>query len=578
MDIESWTKALSAAIAARDAGAVAALFLPDGYWRDFVAVGWTLQTIEGAPRIAAFAAGPAAEAGLVVRPETEAAGAEQEGFVSFETELGRGRGFLRLRDGKARTLLLSLEELKGHEEPLRRRRPSGLVDDPQGRNWKELLAAKTEGFGKTGQPWVLVVGGGQAGLALGARLEMLGVPYLIVDKHPRVGDQWRSRYRSLTLHDPVWYDHMPYMPFPDFWPVFTPKDKMGDWLEAYAHALELAVWTGTECVAAARKADGSGWTVEVDRGGETVTLEPAHLVMAVGNAGFPRIPEIEGREVFAGPQLHSSQFGSGEGMAGKRVIVVGANNSAHDIAADLVAHGAQPVMIQRSSTLIVQQKTFVDVLMKPLFSQEAVDRGVTTDRADILLISNPMRVQEENGRQAWARIREDEKDFYDALSATGFALDFAEDGAGMMKYQRSASGYYFDVGACAMVIDGRIGVRSGVGIARLTEAGMELEDGEVLPADMIVYATGFGAMEEWVGRLIDPETAARVGHCWGYGSGTKGDPGPWVGELRNMWKPTAQEGLWFMGGNLAQSRLYSGLLGLQLKARHAGLPTETREG
>ena len=120
------------------------------------------------------------------------------------------------------------------------------VEDPQGRNWKERLAAKGEAFGRGEEPYVLIVGGGQAGLALAARLEMLGVPYLVVDRHPRVGDQWRSRYRSLTLHDPVWYDHMPYLPFPDFWPVFTPKDKMGDWLAAYAHAMELAVWTGTD--------------------------------------------------------------------------------------------------------------------------------------------------------------------------------------------------------------------------------------------------------------------------------------------------------------------------------------------
>lgn len=574
MTIETWTQALNAAVAASDAEAIADLFLADGFWRDFIAVDRTLQTIEGAAAVAAFAVGHASPAGLTVAPE--AAGDAQEGFVTFETTLGRGRGYVRLRDGRCRTLLLALEELKGHEPPLRARRPSGLCDDPHGRNWAERFATKTDAFGKTAQPYVLVVGGGQAGLALGARLELLGVPYLIVDKHPRVGDQWRSRYKALTLHDPVWYDHMPYLPFPDFWPVFTPKDKMGDWLESYAHALELAIWTGTECLAAARNAADDGWTVTLARGDETITLEPTHLVMAVGNAGFPRRPEIEGAETFAGPQLHSSEFASGEGMAGKRVIIVGANNSAHDIAADLVANGARAVMIQRSSTLIIRQSTLTDVLFKPLFSQEAVDAGVTTDRADLLLVANPMRVQEENSRRAWDAIRVAEKPFYDRLTDAGFRIDFGEDGTGLMKYQRAASGYYIDVGACEMVADGRIEIRSGVGIARLAPEGMVLDDGELLEADMIVHATGFGAMEEWVARLIDPETAARIGRCWGYGSGTKGDPGPWEGELRNMWKPTAQEGLWFMGGNLAQSRFYSGLLGLQLKARHAEVATAPR--
>lgn len=161
-----------------------------------------------------------------------------------------------------------------------------------------------------GSPYVLIVGGGQGGLALGARLEMQGVPYLIIDKHPKVGDQWRSRYKALTLHDPVWYDHMPFVPFPDFWPVFTPKDKMGDWLESYAHALELAIWTSTECRNAVRAEDGT-WHVIVDRDGHELTLRPTHLVMAVGNAGFPRMPEIEGQDSFSGTQIHSSQFKTG---------------------------------------------------------------------------------------------------------------------------------------------------------------------------------------------------------------------------------------------------------------------------
>ncbi|SFH62053.1 NAD(P)/FAD-dependent oxidoreductase [Albimonas pacifica] len=573
MSIETWARSLTEAVCARDPSAVEALFQPGGFWRDFVAAGGTLQTIEGAPAIAAFACSAGADAGLKVTAEAPpllpGADPAQEGFVAFETALGHGRGYVRLQDGRCRTLMLTLEGFHDHPEPLRARRPSGLVEDAQGRNWKERLAAKGEQYGQGEDPYVLIVGGGQAGLALAARLEMLGVPYLVVDRHPRVGDQWRSRYKALTLHDPVWYDHMPYMPFPDFWPVFTPKDKMGDWLAAYSHAMELVVWTGTECLGAAR--EGDGWTVTLKRGDETVTLSPKHLVMAVGNAGFPKVPQFEGREAFGGVQLHSSEFASGEGMEGRRVVIVGANNSAHDIAADLAAHGAKPVMIQRSSTMIVQQTTVIGPMLGPLFSQEAVERGVTTERADLMLAASPFRVQEENARRLWAKVREDEAGFYDALEAAGFALDFGEDGTGMLKYPRTASGYYFDVGACAMVIDGRIGLRSGKGVARLRAEGVELDDGEVLPAEMIVYATGFGAMEEWVARLIDPETAARVGRCWGYGSGVRGDPGPWEGELRNMWKPTPEPGLWFMGGNLAQSRFYSRLLGLQLKARHAGL-------
>ena len=123
-----------------------------------------------------------------------------------------------------------------------------------------------------------------------------------------------------------------------------------------------------------------------------------------------------------------------------------------------------------------------------------------------------------------------------------------------------------------MVADGRIALRSGVGVERLTETAAVLSDGSEQSADVIIYATGFGAMEEWVKRLISPEVASKIGPCWGYGSGTTGDPGPWEGEIRNMWKPTAQEGLWFHGGNLQQSRFYSRYLALQLKARFANIP------
>ena len=121
------------------------------------------------------------------------------------------------------------------------------------------------------------------------------------------------------------------------------------------------------------------------------------------------------------------------------------------------------------------------------------------------------------------------------------------------------------------MIDGRIAVRSGVTIDSLTSNSALLTSGEELPADMLVYATGYGTMEDWVSRLISPEVAEKIGHCWGYGSGYKGDPGPWECELRNMWKPTAQNGLWFMGGNLYQCRYFSRILALQLKARLEGL-------
>lgn len=579
-DVQGWLDTFSHAINTGDGAAVAALFLPDGLWRDHVAFGWTLATHEGAGAIAAFAAARGAATGTSNWLSEAEVGAS-EGYISFETALGRGKGYLRLvgegDDSRALTFYTMLAELKGFEEPLGTRRVSGMAEDPEGRgrSWKQLLEDEAAGYGADKNPYVLVIGAGQSGLALGARLRMLGVPCLMVDKYPRIGDQWRSRYSSLTLHDPVWYDHLPYVPYPAHWPVYTPKDKMGDWLEYYAGIMELPVWSSTECVSAAYNPAHARWDVTLKRDSGEIVLHPEHLIMAMGNAGFAKMPPIPGQDDFTGTLCHSSAHPGGEGLAGKRVIVIGANNSAHDIAADLVLHGAQPVMIQRSSTHIVRQTTMTDVMLKPIYSQEALEAGMTTERADIMVASVPLRLSEKGAKATWDALQVSEAPFYDRLTKAGFAVDFGEDGTGIaMNFLRTSSGYYLDVGASEMVADGRIAVRSGTAIERIVEDGLVMADGSHERADAIICATGFGTMAEWTARLISPEVASQVGPCWGYGSGTRGDPGPWEGEIRNMWKPTAVPGLWFMGGNFALGRHYSRLLGLQLKARYEGLAAE----
>lgn len=573
-DLKSWLDDFSAAMRVGDAPKLAGLFQPHGMWRDLLALTWTIATFEGREAIAAMAAERAGPTGWI-GATTDAPQGASEGFISFATKNGTGKGYVRLEGGKCLTLLTALDDLAGHEFPVGMRRASGFVDNLEAGNWRDQLEREAAELGRTRDPYVLIIGAGQAGLGLGAALRLLGVPTLLVDRHPRVGDQWRSRYKSLTLHDPVWYDHMPFLPFPDHWPVFTPKDKMGDWLELYAGAMELDVWTETECVSASHDSASGRWDVTLRCRGEEVLLHAAHVVMAVGNAGFPRVPEFAGADLFKGPQLHSSMHKGSEGLEGKRLVVIGANNSALDIAQDGVLHGADVTMIQRSSTHIVRQSTLCDALLKPVYSEEALAAGITTEKADLLSASVPIRLQEHLARQTWAKLREVEKDFYEPIEQAGFAIDFGEDGTGIgMKYLRAAAGYYIDVGACEMIVDGRIKVRSGHTVDRLTETGVMLDDGTEIAADVIVYATGFGSMEQWVARLIGQETADRIGRCWGYGSGTARDPGPWEGELRNMWKPTAQEGLWFMGGNLAQVRFYARYLALQLKARHAGLDAE----
>ena len=399
------------------------------------------------------------------------------------------------------------------------------------------------------------------------------MPAIVVDRHARPGDQWRGRYKSLCLHDPVWYDHLPYVKFPDSWPVFSPKDKIADWLEMYTRVMELNYWGSTTATAARYDDDAGEWDVTLERAGEPISVRPKQLVLATGMSGKPNQPVFPGQEIFAGEQHHSSEHPGPDAYAGKRVVVVGSNNSAFDICAALYEVGADATMVQRSSTHIVRSDSLMEIALRPLYSEDAVAAGVTTEKADLLFASIPYRIMAELQVPVYEEIRERDKDFYARLEAAGFEHDWGDDGSGLfMKYLRRGSGYYIDVGAAELVADGRVRLAHGQ-VDHLTEDAVVLGDGTALPADVVVYATGYGSMNGWAADLISQEVADRVGKVWGLGSDTAKDPGPWEGEQRNMWKPTQVPALWFHGGNLHQSRHYSLYLALQLKARAVGMPT-----
>jgi putative flavoprotein involved in K+ transport len=572
--------AFGAALEAGDIDRATEMFAEDCYWRDLVSFTWNIKTVEGRDEVADMLRHQLAAAAPTGWQIAEGEVAAEDGgvttaWISFETGVGRGYGLIRLRGGKIWTLLTSLVELKGFEEPLGFARPLGAKhgaakDRP---SWKEEREAEARELGYTRQPHTLIVGGGQGGIALGARLRQLGVPTIIVEKNDRPGDSWRNRYKSLCLHDPVWYDHLPYLDFPPNWPVFSPKDKLGDWLEMYTRIMELNYWTRTSCKSATYDAAAGEWTVVVDRDGEEVVLKPKELVLATGMSGKPNLPKFPGMETFRGDQHHSSRHPGPDAWRGKKAVVIGSNNSAHDIAAALWENDVDVTMVQRSTTHIVRSETLMDIGLGALYSEEAVRGGMTTNKADMIFASLPYRILHEFQIPLYEQMKERDKDFYDGLEKAGFQLDWGDDGSGLfMKYLRRGSGYYIDVGASQLIIDGKIKLAHGQ-VAEIVADGVMLEDGTKLEADLIVYATGYGSMNGWAADLIGQEVADKVGKCWGLGSDTTKDPGPWVGEQRNMWKPTQQQALWFHGGNLHQSRHYSQFLALQLKARMEGIPT-----
>jgi putative flavoprotein involved in K+ transport len=571
-DQGEWLTRFEAALADPEAADWGALFADDCYWRDLVAFTWNIVTLEGAGAAAdmarrqAPALGPT---GFRLDPEMPDG---DGGWFDFETATARCKGHVELKDGRCVTLLTAMTELKGFEEPAGTSRIDGLEHRAvrKRRTWLDERQDAARTLGIERQPYCLIVGAGQNGLALAARLKRLGVPTLVIDAHERPGDAWRKRYKTLHLHDPIWLDHFPYLPFPDHWPLYTSKDKMGDWLEAYAKIMELDVWGSTVCRRARFDEAEGAWEVEVEREGRTLVVLPTQLVLATGLSGGKNIPEIPGADSFRGRQYHSGDHPGGEDMTGQRCVVIGSNNSAHDICVDLWENDAASVtMIQRSPTIVVRAETMRALTAGAPYAR----KDFPTDAADLLGAVMPYRLRTRFEAAGTDHIRQLDAEFYQRLADSGFLLWHGEDESGFfMAYYRRAAGYYIDVGGSQLIIEGQVGLRTGQ-IAAIEPEGVRMADGELLAADLIVYATGYRPMGEWAAKLISPEVEAKIGPCWGLGSGMMGDPGPWEGELRNMWKPTRQPNLWFQGGNLAQARFHSLHLALQIKARMEGLPT-----
>lgn len=568
----SWLERFGDALDRSDAAAATALFLPDGHWRDIVAFTWHLHTFTGADQIGGaleqlvpevaphdFTLDSSAPPRIVRRAGVSV----NEALFHFRTAHGTGRGVVRLVEGvgndvQAWTLLTSLHELAGNEERTGDLRPHGTAYSRSfgGANWLDQRKVAIAYADR--DPAVLVVGGGQAGLAIAARLNQLDVDTLVIDRMDRIGDVWRMRYHSLALHNQTWVNHLPYMPFPDSWPVFVPKDKLANWFESYVEAMEINFWTGTELSRAVYDDEARHWSVVLRRAdGEERVMQPRHIVMATGVSGIPSIPSLTGLDDFAGEVLHSSAYVDGSAYRGKHALVIGTGNSGHDVAQDLHGAGARVHIVQRSSTTVVN----VEPTAQWVYAVYA--DGAPTDVCDLIVASVPYPMMVDSYKALTLAMQEEDKDLIDRLTAVGFRTDSGEDGTGFqMKYLRRGGGYYLNVGCSDLIADREIGLIQQADIDRFVAEGARLQDGSIVPADVVVLATGYRSQQELVRLLFGDAVANEVGPVWGFDEG---------GELRNMWKRTPQEGLWFHAGSLAQSRIFSRFLALQIKACEEGI-------
>jgi cation diffusion facilitator CzcD-associated flavoprotein CzcO len=575
---DGWLAAFEEALASRDAARIGALFHEDCQWRDVLAFTWHITPLQGrgsiATRLAAEQARTAAHGFHLPAERRQPRRVKRlgidsiEAIFAFKTADGRGAGIIRLsQDGpalKAWLLSTTLEALDGHEEKVGANRPSGAAYSRNfgGDNWADMRR-KAQAYANR-DPTVLVIGGAQSGLSIAARLNQLDVDTLVVEKLPRVGDSWRMRYHSLALHNSIHLNHLPYMEFPPTWPKYIPKDMLGNWFEFYADAMEINCWTGTEFVAGAWDESARCWTARLRRAdGTERVLRPRHLVFANGVSSYPMIPDLPGLAEFRGEVIHSEGFDSGAAWKGKNALIIGTGSSANDIALDLYSHGVNTTLIQRGST------TVVSIDPSARLNEAIWDEGGALEDCDLIVTSAPPPLILKAYKGVTKRMLELDREMIAGLKRIGFKHDVGEDETGhQMKYFRRGGGYNLDAGSSALMIKGEIGLLQYDRIERFSADGALLKDGSTVPADLIVLATGYYPQVELIRRALGEEMAQRIGPVWGIGTD---------GELSNMFKRTPQQGLWFIAGGLAQCRINSKYLALQIKAMELGKLGPLRE-
>jgi putative flavoprotein involved in K+ transport len=321
--------------------------------------------------------------------------------------------------------------------------------------------------------------------------------------------------------------------------------------------MELNFWTGTEFASAAYDEAQARWDVVLRLlDGTTRNMRPRHIVMATGVSGIPNIPPIPSLENFKGQVVHSSRYDDGENWNGKRALVIGTGNSGHDIAQDLHSSGASVTLVQRSPTLITNIEPSAQL------AYAAYNEG-TLDDNDLIATSMPLVLARRSHALMTEHAKTLDKDLLDGLERIGFKLDFGEGGTGwQFKYLTRGGGYYFNVGCSDLVASGAIKLAQFTDIDTFVAEGARLKNGKAIEADLIVLATGYRPQEELVRKLFGASVADRLGPIWGFGEEQ---------ELRNMYTRTAQTGLYFIAGSLAQCRINSRYLALQIKAIEEGL-------
>ncbi|KAJ4398825.1 hypothetical protein N0V91_009876 [Didymella pomorum] len=424
-------------------------------------------------------------------------------------------------------------------------------------SWERKRKLETD----AADPEILIIGGGQNGLALSARCKALGMNNLIIERSEEIGDVWSKRYEYLSLHMPHWADDLPYFTYPKHWPTYTPAQKQGLYMKWYASALELNVWRKSSVTRAEQDAAGN-WTVQINKEGKEVrTLHPKQLVMATSLCGVPLSPVIPGMNDFKGTLRHSSEHDSAREWAGKKVCVVGTSSSGLDTAYDFARHGVNVTLLQRSPTYVM---SLTHSVPRGIGSYAPNAKGDRADHEELdrLFFAIPTGPGEELARRNAKELEDLDKDLLDGLNAKGFRTWRGQRNTGNHTLSLTRNGgFYFEAGACKQIIDGKIKMEQGF-IEQFTEDKVILNGGHKHEFDLVVFATGFSNTIDSIRMTLGEEIAQKCGPIWGIDE---------EGEYKTAFKETGVPNMWIMCGFLVATRYHSKLLALRLKALAEGV-------
>lgn len=394
---------------------------------------------------------------------------------------------------------------------------------------------------------------------MAARLKALGIDNLIIEKD-EIGDIWRKRYEYLSLHFPHWPDALPYFPYPKGWPTYTPAQKQGLYMQWYASALDLNIWTKSTVIDAKQDEEGN-WTITINKEGkDTRVLHPKQLIVATSLCGLPSMPAVPGMKDFKGEIRHSTAHDSSRGF--KKVCVVGTSSSGFDTAFDCSRRGIEVTLLQRSPTYVMSLTHSVPRVLGAYAPDPKTGNLPVLEEQDRLFFSTPVGPGEELSRRNAKVLEGLDKPLLDALNARGLRTWRGQRSTGNATLgQTRNGGFYFDAGACEHIINGKIKVEPGY-IESFTEDKVFLNGGRERDFDLVVFATGFTNTIESIRGILGEEIASKVGPIWGIDE---------EGEVKTAFRESGVKNLWITVGFLPLTRYVSKLIALRLKALKEGI-------